>query len=622
MKEKKPIYEFGEFQLNIEEKQLRRLNGELIQLSPKVFDLLTFLVENNNRLLTKQELLDKVWADSFVEEGNLKINIHTLRKILPESFIETVPRHGYRFTSEVRKLEVDEKNEPIRDSVEHFAPNRRNWWIVPVVFLLIGFSAFGVYRFFESAKPQPNNKTITLFKPNKTVAVLPFKNLTKDKKDEFLSVGLADSLITKLGSIARISVRPTSAVLPFNETVSPQLISEKLQVENILEGTIQRTGNRIKISVQMVQMPNNQVLWANSFEENESDLLKLQESISAQIVKSLEINLNQEEQNLFARNATSSEEAYELYLKGRFHWNKRTKDDLGKSIAFFENAVKSDANFALAYAGMAEAFQLYGEYGGMSSAEAFEKSRQAANKALEINPSLAEAHNSLAYTLAFYDWNWTEAEKEFQKAIELNPNYPTARQWYGEFLLVFGRFEESLNQIQQAQQLDPTSLIIASDLAGVFYTARRYDECIEQTNKVLQQDDKFSYGYAFQWLCYEGKNDIPKAFESLQKGDLQLFPKEIVVQQESAYQKDGWQGVWKYKEEFFDKFPSNQFVNNFTRAFISMRAGNTKKTFEWLEKSYQARERWFVNLKFDPQWDSLRSDKRFKELISKAHLTP
>ncbi|MEK7725231.1 MAG: winged helix-turn-helix domain-containing protein [Acidobacteriota bacterium] len=615
MNEKQTIYEFGEFQLNVEEKQLRQSNGQLIPLQPKTFELLVFLVENNNRLLTKQEIFDNVWSDSFVEEGNLKLNIHSLRKILPEDFIETVPRHGYRFTGEVRKREAEEKSPQVA------IPKRQNFWIFGVAILFLGLISLGLYYFLKPAKPQVT-KVNTLFKPNKTVAVLPFKNLTKDKQDEFLSIGLADSLITKLGSVTRISVRPTSAVLPFNETTSPQTISEKLQVENILEGTIQRINNRLKISVQMVQMPNNKVLWANSFEENESDLLKIQDSISAQIVKSLEINLNQEEQNLFVRNETSSDEAYEFYLKGRYHWNKRTKDELGKSIEFFQNAVKADEKFALAYAGMAEAFQLYGEYGGVLPAEAFEKSRQAAQKSLSINPNSAEAHNSLGYTLAFYDWNWTDAEKQFQKAIELNPNYPTARQWYGEFLLVFGRFDEALNQFQQAQQLDPTSLIIASDLAGFYYTARRYDDCLEQANKTLQQDEKFSYAYAFQWLCYEGKKDIPKAFESLQKGDSMLFPKDIITEQQTAFEKGNWQGIWKFKEDFFDKYPPNQFVNNFTRAFISMRAGNTEKAFEWLEKSYQSRERWFVNLKFDPQWDSLRENPRFADLIRKANLQP
>ncbi len=641
MKEVKPIYEFGDFQLNVEEKQLRRLNGELISLPPKTFELLAFLVKNNHRLLTKAELLDKVWVGSFVEEGNLKINIHALRKILDlngDSLIETVPKHGYRFTGEVKKIELVLESEPAAqqilrstaielDSAKSINPalpsnfKGQPLWLLGAGILLFGL-LWGLYSLWKPERNQSPQKANTIFKSTKTIAVLPFRNLTKQSQDEFLGIGLADSLITKLGSVSRISVRPTSAVLPFNESTTPQTISEKLQVENILEGTIQRIGKRLKISVQLVQMPNNQVLWANSFEADESDLLKLQDSISAQIVKSLEVNLNQAERNLFARNETSSDDAYQLYLKGRYYWNKRSKIDLGKSIEFFQAAVKADENFALAHAALAEAFQLYAEYGGMNPAEAFEKSRKASKRALEINPNLAEAHNSLAYTLAFYDWNWTEAEKEFQTAIELNPNYPTARQWYGEYLIIFGRFEESLNQIQQAQQLDPTSIIISSNLAATFYLSRRYDECLEQASQVIQQDDRFGYGYAYLWICYEKKNDIPKAFEILQKGDSLFLPKEIVAGQKLAFEKGGWPEVWKFKEEFFDALPLNPFINNFSRAFTSLRAGNTEKAFDWLEKSYQARERWFVNLKYDPQWDNIRSDPRFAEFIKKANLQP
>jgi tetratricopeptide (TPR) repeat protein len=258
----------------------------------------------------------------------------------------------------------------------------------------------------------------------------------------------------------------------------------------------------------------------------------------------------------------------------------------------------------------------------MNAAEAFEKSRQSAKKAIEINPNAAEAHNSLGYTLAFYDWNWTEAEKEFRKAISLNPNYPTARQWFGEYLLVFGRFAETEEEILRAPKLDPTSQIIASDLAGVYYISKEFDKCLEYTAKTLQKDEKSAYGNAFRWLCFEAKGDLPNAFEALQKGDKFLYPPEIIKGPQNANETGGWQGGWKYKEEFFDRFPTNQFLNNYTRAFVSLRAGNKDKAFEWLEKSFQNHERWFVNLKFDPQFESLRNDPRFAELVRKANMEP
>lgn len=655
--ELKPIYEFGEFQLNVEEKQLRRLNGEIVPLSPKAFELLVCLVENHGHLLTKNEILDKVWADAFVEEGNLKLNIHALRQILPKEFIETVPKHGYRFAGEVKNLNqinfqqnISAQNISVQQTAvpmvvdgqsvinqqtivltEEAAKTvaaslnkqvRKQTFIYSafalIFFGLIGFSAYYFRKTPETETPRV--KTIFEF-PSRSVAVLPFRNLTKDKQDEFLSIGLADSLITKLGSVNRISVRPTSAVLPFGENISSQTVSEKLQVEVVLEGTIQRNGKRLKISAQLVQMPNNRILWANGFEENESDLLKMQELISEQIVKSLEVNLDQEERSLLARNETASYEAYQFYLKGRFHWHKRTREDLAKSIEFLQKSIQTDAGFALAHAALAEAFQLYAEYGGMTAAEAFEKSRQAALKTLELNPHSAEAHNSLAYTLAFYDWNWAEAERKFQKALELNPNYPTARQWYAEYFIVFGKFAEAESEMLQAQQLDPTSQIVAGDLASLFYMSRQFDKCLDHTANALRQDEKSAYANAFRWLCFEAKNDIPNAFEALQKGDAFLYPEEIIKGQQTAFEKNGWQGVWKYKEEFFDKLPPNQFFNNYTRAFTALRAGNVEKTFEHLEKSYQNRERWFVNLKHDPQFESLRKDARFAVLVRQANLT-
>lgn len=655
MSEPKPIYEFGEFRLNVEEKQLRRLSGEIVALSPKTFELLTCLVENHGHLLSKNELLDKVWTDSFVEEGNLKLNIHALRQILPKTFIETVPKHGYRFAGEVKELNQINFNQNIsaqnisvqqtavptvidgqsvinqqtivltEEAAKTVAASlnkqvRKQTFIYSALALIfIGLIGLSAYYFWKTPEAETSRvKTIAEF-PSRSMAVLPFKNLTKDKQDEFLSIGLADSLITKLGSINRISVRPTSAVLPFDENTAPQMISEKLQVEIVLEGTIQRIGKRLKISAQLVQMPDNRILWANGFEENESDLLKIQDLISEQIVRSLEINLDQEERSLFARHETASYEAYQLYLKGRYHWNKRTKEDLAQSIEFLQKSVETDANFALAHAALAEAFQLYAEYGGMNPAEAFEKSRQSALKTLELAPHSAEARNSLAYTLAFYDWNWAEAEREFQKALELNPNYPTARQWYGEYFIVFGKFAEAEEQMLQAQQLDPTSQIIDGDLASLYYISRQFDRCLEHTAKTLRQDEKSPYANAFRWLCYEAKGDIPKAFEALQKGDAFLFPEEFVKGQQTAFEKYGWQGVWKFKEDFFDTLPTNQFINNYTRAFISLRAGNPEKAFEWLEKSYQNRERWFVNLKHDPQFESLRNDPRFAELLAKIN---
>jgi TolB-like protein/DNA-binding winged helix-turn-helix (wHTH) protein/Flp pilus assembly protein TadD len=614
MKEKKPIYEFGDFRLNVEEKQLRRLSGEPVPLPPKTFELLAVLVENHNRLLTKAEIFDQVWADSFVEEGNLKINIHTLRKILPDNFIETVPKHGYRFAGEVREVKV----EPAADSLKISPPKRQNFWLYGAIILLIGLLGFGIYYFWKSEKtPEANSP----FKANTTIAVLPFRHSAKDQ--EQLSLTLADALITKLAGLKGLTVRPTSSVLAFAENPpTPNAVQEKLKVENYLEGTIQKLENRLRISVQLVKTADGSIIWAENFNEAETDLLKLQDAISDQVVRALRFKISPQEQEVLAKRGTENDEAFRLYLQGRYFWNKRNVESLKKSIVFYEQALEKDAAYAMAYVGLANSYQLLGEYNGLPVNEAFGKSRAAAQKALEINPNIGEAHCSLGYTQAFYDWNWDEAEKSFQRALELSPNYATAHQWYGEYLLAVGKSNESLAELKRAQELDPLSLILMADIAAYYYTTRQFDKSIEQSLKVLEMDEKFLYGYVFLWIAYEQKGDLENAAQTLLKVDSLFLPPELSRPVHEAYQKDGWKGFWRIKYQQTVQPPTNQYFSHYQRALSALRLNDTEAVFQWLEKSGENRERWFVNLKYDPEWDKIREDKRFNELIRKANLIP
>jgi TolB-like protein/DNA-binding winged helix-turn-helix (wHTH) protein/Tfp pilus assembly protein PilF len=613
MKEKKPIYEFGNFQLNVEEKQFRRLNGELISLPPKTFELLAFLIENSNRLLTKQEILDNVWSDSFVEEGNLKLNIHALRKILPDDFIETVPKHGYRFTGEVKIITDDSADNLIKPS----PPKRQKLWIFGAIILLAGLLVGGFYWFWkDNQSAEKTSISIT-----QTIAVLPFRNLTKDETQ--LSLTLTDALITKLAGLKGLTVRPTSSVLSFAEnTPNPNIVKEKLKVENYLEGTIQKSENRLRISVQLVKTSDGSIIWAGNFDEAETDLLKLQDAISDQIISALRFKISPQDAEILAKRGTSNDEAFRLYLQGRFFWNKRNVESLKKSIGFYEQALAQDAAYAMAYVGLADSYQLLGEYGGMPNNEAFSKSRAAAQKALELNPNLGEAHCSLGYTQAFYDWNWTEAEKSFRRALELSPNYATAHQWYGEYLLAVGKTNESLAELKRAQELDPLSLIIAADIAGYFYTTRQFEKAIEQSLKVREMDKNFLYAYIFLWISHEQNGNIEEAAKAMFEAESITLPPEIVRQGQEVFQKNGWKALWQIKYAQTTQPPLNQYFSNFQRAVAALRIDNTDATFEWLNKSYEARERWFVNLKFDPQWDKIRDDKRFNELVRKANLIP
>jgi TolB-like protein len=586
-------------------------------LPPKTFELLAFLVENNNRLLTKQEILDNVWSDSFVEEGNLKLNIHSLRKILPESFIETVPKHGYRFTDQVKKIEPVEKVENETDLIKPATTKQQKIWIFGAIILLVGLLGFGIYWFSQNNPPAERTSASTA----QTIAVLPFRTLAKEQ--EQLSISLTDALITKLAGLKGLTVRPTSSVLSFAEnTPNPQVVKEKLKVENYLEGSIQKVENRLRISVQLVKTSDGSIIWAGNFDEAETDLLKLQDAISDQIISALRFKISPQEEEILAKRGTSNDEAFRLYLQGRFFWNKRNVENLKKSLGFYEQALEKDAAYAMAYVGLADSYQLLGEYNGMPNSEAFGKARAAAQKALELNPNLGEAHCSLAYTQAFYNWNWEEAEKSFRRALELSPNYATAHQWYGEYLLAVGKTNESFAALKKAQELDPLSLIVAADIAAYYYTTRQFDKSIEQSLKVLEMDEKFLYGYVFLWISYEQQGMFDEAAKSLLKLDAFFLPTELIRQNQEAYEQGGWKNFWESKYKQAVQPSLNIYFNHYQRAIAALRIGDTEAVFQWLTKSGEVKERWFVNLKYDPEWDKIREDKRFNDLVRKANLIP
>jgi len=623
MESDKPIYEFGDFHLDLGEKQLRRASGEVITIPPKAFELLVILVENPQHLLEKTELMDKVWADSFVEEGNLKIHVHTLRKVLNENgteYIETIPRRGYRFSAPVRDLrdgdlvveKITESRLVIEQNLPNSSPSRRRLalaFLLPALVLVAG-----AFLYFEVIRPRTNVAAVASVKSPASIAVLPFKNLTQDGRDEFLGVGLADNLIMRLSGLRDLAVRPTSSVLKLSGTAEES--AEKLRVDNLVEGTIQRVGDRLRISVQLIQTKDQKILWAKTFDEAGIDLIKTQDSIAGEVARSLFADLAIADSTAITKRETSDPKAYEAYLKGRFFWNKRTVEDLSRAVGYFDQATQIDPQFSLAYAGLADAYQLLAEYGGIDPIQAITKARAASGKALSLNEASAEAHSSLGYTLAFFEWNFRDAEAEFKRAIELNPNYPTARQWYCEYLIVYGRFDEAMVEIRKAEELDPTSPIIQTDIAAIYYLSRQNDKAIEQAKKTLEIDPKFAYAYAYQWIAYEQSGQIDKAYESIIALDGVLYPPENIAQEREAYNGGGWGGLWQWKYDRCDQLGYKQFWTDYVRAMAALRLGKTDEVFEYLRGSYQKHERWFINLNTDPQWDPIRKDPRYAEIES------
>lgn len=619
-----PVYEFGEFRLDVGEKQLRRAGGEVVAIPPKAFDLLVFLVENPGRLLEKDALMNGVWAENFVEEGNLKLHIHTLRKVFEKngtSYIETVPRRGYRFNAEVRDLrkgdlvveKITESHLVIDQTISHsIHPLRR--YLTPAL-LLAGVIAVGFGVYVSVFRRNADAAGIAPANAQRSIAVLPFRNITRDDRDGFLSVGLADNLIQRLSTVRGFVVRPTSAVLKLDDSNEDSV--KRLNVDNLIEGSIQRVDDRLRITVQLVATSDKRLIWAKSYDRSGTDLLTIQDAIAADIAGTVAMDRGTDPGDITIKRETSDPIAYELYLKGRYFLNKRNISDMTRAADYFTQATRSDPNFCLAYVGIADSYQLLAEYGGMDAAEALEKARAAGGRALNLNEASAEAHTSIAYTLAFYDWNWPGAEKEFRRAIELDPNYPTARQWYSEYLVAYGRFDEAMEELKKAEQIDPTSPIIQTDIAAIYYLTRQYDRSISQTTKILELDPSFAYAYAYQWISFEQLGQLDNAADSLIKLDSLFAPPEMVTAERNALAGDGWKGLWSFKYGFNDRPPFDKLWSDYVRAMAMMRLGDTEGTFRFLTRSSEKRERWFVNLDSDPQWDPIRTDPRFVELVAK-----
>lgn len=641
--EEKRIYEFGEFRLDTDELELYRKN-ERLALPQKSLEMLAFLINRRGKTVTKDELLNEIWRDTFVDENNLAVNVAALRrafgvKATDKTFIETVSGRGYRFTADVReasansdlifekltetRISVDETTEIIESTNKINALQNRlrrhSIALGVVAALVLGIGIFLVY----SLKNAPDRKILAQTNVPRSIAVLPLKNLSgAGETNESLSIGLTDALITKLGNIHGLAIRPTGAVTTFtDENQTPALIGEKLNVEAILEGRIQRENGRIRVSVQLIKTADGAVLWAENFDEKDADLFKIQDSISARIADTLRLKITDAEQTQLTKRQTEDFEAYKLFLRGRYAWNKRTKEGLQNSIQLFQQAIDRDPTFALAFAGLANSYALLSEYNVAPPSETFPKAKAAANRALEIDPNLAEAHTTLAYALASYDWNFAEAEREYRRAIELNPNYATAHQWFGELLFGLKRFDESEREIVRAIELDPLSPIIQADLGLLFHYRHDYDAARLQYQKAIRNFPDFPIAYAQLTLVNEQQQKYDEAVDStiefLRLSGLDENSRSAL---RGVYRQRGYQGFLLTLIAGTNAEAQKHYVPAFTQAFLYARLGDRENTLVWLEKSFDERDRYMAYIAADPEFDFLHDDARFQDLIRRIGL--
>ena len=457
----------------------------------------------------------------------------------------------------------------------------------------------------------------------KSIAVLPFRPLVAGSRDESLEVGMADTLIMSLSNLRPLIIRPTSAVRRYGGLdQDPVAAGRELKVDAVLDGSIQRMGERIRVNVRLIQVRDSSSLWAKQFDEKATDIFAVQDSISRHVVDAMAVRFSSEEHRRLTKHHTHNTEAYQLYVKGRYLWNKRTGEALWKSIEYFNQAIEIDPNYALAYAGLADAYAVLPGHGKTLRSETLPKAKAAALKALDLDSQLPEAHTALA-TLSADDWNWADAEKQFKRALELNPNYPTAHQWYGEYLVHVGRLDEALQEFKRAQELDPTSIIIQSLLGQTLYLMRRYDEAIEHLQKSLEMESDFvathwmlGLAYAQKAMHEESRSEFEKAVK-LSNGATNLLALLGV-----AYAKSGNQSAAQNVLDKLNALIRQRRAQPHDLAILYTGLGEKDRAFEWLGKAYEDRSYLILYLKTDPFFDPLRSDPRFSDLLSRAGLVP
>ena len=642
--ETRTIYSFDGFVVDPTRRVLLRYD-EPIQLTAKTFDLLLALVESQGRELGKEELMRRVWPNQAVEDANLTVTMANLRKALGEKasdhrFIVTIPGKGYRFIAEMtdrnprRAFIVEETTEAqvtLEEDVVGDEPNKRlidgrplllttpgtrhRWLAGAVSFVVIAILITGYFVWFRRGTATANLQI-------KSIAVLPFKPLVANSRDESLELGMADTLIARLSNIHEITVRPISSVRRYSSLEQDPIAAGREQrVDAVLDGQIQRAGEKVRVTVRLLRITDGAPLWSNQFDEKMTDIFTVQDSISDRVASALAVTLTNEEKRGMVKRYTSDTEAYQLYLKGRYQLNRLTDDGFFRGRDFFQQAINKDPNYGLAYAGLANAYNRLGGFESLASKETFPKAREAAIKALELDESLAEAHSELATVYYSYDWDFPAAAREFQRAIQLNPSYSDVHQMNSYYLASMGRFDDALPEMRRALELDPLSLEKTSGIGEICYLQRRYDEAIEQYRKALEIDSNsgFTHWALGRPLLAQGKYN--EAIAEFQKsiplsGDSLDEPAELA----RAYALAGRQREALKIIEELKTLSERKHVAPTVLASIYAALGDQDQAFALLNKAFEERDTLLIVLKVEPMFDPLRSDPRFGELVRRVGL--
>ena len=572
------VYEFSGFRLEGTQRRLL-YHGQPVPLTGKVLDLLLFLVEMRGQLVVKEELMKEIWPDAIVEENNITVSMSILRKTLGEDrssprFIETIPRQGYRFIAEV--TEVPSQRNAIADGL--------------------------------AVQEEPID----------SLAVLPLQSNGNDQDVEYLSDGITESILNKLSRIPKLRVLARSTVFRFkSKEIDAQAVGDLLKVKAVMMIRVLRFGESLVIRGQLVKVADGSQLWGEQYNRPHSDILAVQDEIAKAISESLELKLTRQDKLRLVEQSTKNNEAYSLYLRGRYFWNKYNKESVLKAIDLFKEAIAIDANYALAYCGLADAyFRLSNVY--FPPREVLPKAKEAAKRAVAIDDDLAEAHSSLGLVRVYYEHDWTGAESEFRRALELNPTLVSAHQRYGSYLTFMGRFAESIKRYQVALGLDPFSLHINMNLATTYYLTGEYGKAVEVLNQAIELEPNYvPTRFVLAWVrILEGR--LTEAIEDYQFV-YKLDQSSVTLGYMGyAYAIAGERAEAEAILNKLREISLKEYVSPYSKLLIHLGLGATERVFELLEQLCEECNDWLVWLKVAPELNGLRNDARFKDLLRRV----
>jgi TolB-like protein/DNA-binding winged helix-turn-helix (wHTH) protein/Flp pilus assembly protein TadD len=610
---------FGAFEVDLRAGELRR-KGLKVKLQEQPFQLLAILLEHRGDVVTREELQKTLWpGDTFVDfDHGLNKAVNKIRQALGDSaenprFVETLGRRGYRFIADVVIVDA-----PVDLTGKPGAPKRFSWpldWKIPGLALVFVLAILMFWILHPGSHASPNIRSL---------AVLPLESLSDDASQDYFADGMTDELITDLGQIRALRVVSRTSVMQYKRARKPlPQIARELNVDAVVEGTVLRAGEQVRITAQLIEASADKHLWAQSYEGDFRDAMALQSKVARAIVEQIQINLNPREEAALKNVRVVSPEAYEAYLKGRYFWNKRTADGLTTAVDHFKHAIEKDPNYAQAYSGLADAYALLGDwqYALMTPREALPRAKAAAIKALELDDTLGEAHTSLAFCLDGFDWDFESAEREFRRAIELNPGYATGHHWYAWHLSLLGRNGEAIAEMRRAEDLDPLSLIINADLAELLLIAHFYDDSIQQSRKTIELDPNFGLAHNQLAQAYLQRQMNDEAIAELQKAiQLSGGSPPCRANLARAYAASGRraEAVQILSDLKGRSEPGYSHASEIAMIYAAL--GDRDQAMTWLERGFEERVNPGVLLR--PGFDPLRPDPRFQGLVRRLGLSP